>query len=120
LLPPNGFLTSGIRCPGLDIRLHDHNRAESVKRVLERDWVTGYLVQTWYDLQKPLYDVMNLEKWGAYFILMIIVLVAVLNIVGTLTMVVIQKQRDIGLLRSIGFRKKDIMSVFSGRVGMWG
>jgi lipoprotein-releasing system permease protein len=97
---------------GLDIRLHDHNRADAVKRTLERELGTGYRVQTWYDLQKPLYDVMNLEKWGAYFILMIIVLVAVLNIVGTLTMVVIQKQRDIGLLRSIGFRKKDIMSVF--------
>ncbi len=97
---------------GLDIRLVDHNRADAVKRVLERDLGDGFRVQTWYDLQKPLYDVMNLEKWGAYFILMIIVLVAVLNIVGTLTMVVIQKKRDIGLLRSIGFRKKDIMSVF--------
>ena len=97
---------------GLDIRLHDHNRAEAVKRVLEQELGEHFLVQTWYDLQKPLYDVMNLEKWGAYFILMIIVLVAVLNIVGSLTMVVIQKQRDIGLLRSIGFRRKDIMSVF--------
>jgi lipoprotein-releasing system permease protein len=97
---------------GLDIRLHDHNRAEAVKRVLEQELGEHFLVQSWYDLQKPLYDVMNLEKWGAYFILMIIVLVAVLNIVGSLTMVVIQKQRDIGLLRSIGFRRKDIMSVF--------
>ena len=97
---------------GLDIRLHDHNRAEAVKRTLQQELGEHFLIQTWYDLQKPLYDVMNLEKWGAYFILMIIVLVAVLNIVGSLTMVVIQKQRDIGLLRSIGFRRKDIMSVF--------
>ncbi len=97
---------------GLDIRLHDHNRANAVKRILQQDLGSAYRVQTWYDLQKPLYDVMNLEKWGAYFILMIIVLVAVLNIVGSLTMVVIQKQRDIGLLRSIGFRRRDVMSVF--------
>ncbi len=97
---------------GIDIRLHDHDRAEAVKQHLQRELGAGYIVLTWYDLQRPLYDVMNLEKWGAYFILMIIVLVAVLNIVGSLTMIVIQKQRDIGLLRSIGFRRKDIMSVF--------
>ncbi len=97
---------------GIDISLHDHDRAEEVKNRLEQQLGDEFHIQTWYDLQKPLYDVMNLEKWGAYFILMIIVLVAVLNIVGSLTMIVIQKQRDIGLLRSIGFRKKDVMSVF--------
>ncbi len=97
---------------GIDIRLYEHDSAQAVKQHLQRELGDGYLVQSWYDLQRPLYDVMNLEKWGAYFILMIIVLVAVLNIVGSLTMIVIQKQRDIGLLRSIGFRRKDIMSVF--------
>ncbi|MFO8030632.1 MAG: FtsX-like permease family protein [Cyclonatronaceae bacterium] len=97
---------------GIDIRLHNHGRAEAVGARLQQELGGEYRVQSWYDLQRPLYDVMNLEKWGAYFILMIIVLVAVLNIVGSLTMVVIQKQRDVGLLRSIGFRRKDIMAVF--------
>ena len=102
----------GNHVSGVDIRLHDHDMAEGIKQLLLNRLGNEYRIQTWYDLQRPLYDVMNLEKWGAYFILMIIVLVAVLNIVGTLTMVVIQKQRDIGLLRSIGFRRKDIMSIF--------
>jgi len=97
---------------GIDISLQNHEQAERVKSRLQQELGDAFLVQSWYDLQRPLYDVMNLEKWGAYFILMIIVLVAVLNIVGSLTMIVIQKQRDIGLLRSIGFRKKDIMAIF--------
>lgn len=97
---------------GIDIRLYDHEKADVVKAGLQQQLGDDFRVQTWYDLQRPLYDVMNLEKWGAYFILMIIVLVAVLNIVGSLTMIVIQKKRDIGLLRSIGYRKKDIMSIF--------
>lgn len=97
---------------GVDISLHDHEKAETVKSLLQKKLGDQYSVLTWYDLQRPLYDVMNLEKWGAYFILMIIVLVAVLNIVGSLTMIVIQKQRDIGLLRSIGFRKNDIKYIF--------
>src|SRR5699024_2740751 len=69
-------------------------------------------VSTWYDLQKPLYDVMYLEKWGSYLILMIIVLVAVLNIVGSLTMIVIQKQRDIGVLLTMGYKPADIRNIF--------
>ncbi|MCH8568814.1 MAG: FtsX-like permease family protein [Balneolales bacterium] len=97
---------------GYELLLTDHQRAEEVKQDLQLMLGDGFLIQTWYDIQKPLYDVMNLEKWGAYIILMIIVLVAVLNIVGSLTMIVIQKTRDIALLRSIGFTQKNIRSVF--------
>ena len=97
---------------GIDIRLHEHEKAFAVKKKLQSDLGDSYQVLSWYDLQKPLYDVMNLEKWGAYFILMIIVLVAVLNIVGSLTMIVIQKRRDIGLLRAIGYQRKEIMAIF--------
>ncbi len=97
---------------GIDIKLRDHNRADAVKASLSDMFGDEYSVQTWYDLQRPLYEVMDLEKWGAYFILMIIVLVAVLNIIGSLTMVVLQKTRDIGILRSYGFTSRDIRSIF--------
>ncbi|MEX0680566.1 MAG: FtsX-like permease family protein [Balneolales bacterium] len=100
------------RISGIDISLHNHEQAKQMKQILEQSLGPDFKVQTWYDLQRPLYDVMNLEKWGAYFILMIIVLVAALNIVGSMTMIVIQKQRDIGILRSCGFRKRDIMTIF--------
>jgi lipoprotein-releasing system permease protein len=97
---------------GIDIKLNTHDRAAEVKQELQAALGPDFRVKTWYDLQKPLYDVMNLEKWAAYFILMLIVLVAVLNIVGSLTMIVIQKTRDIGLLMSYGFKKSDIKAVF--------
>lgn len=100
------------RISGFDVRLADTDAAESVKLNLERVIGADYKISTWYDLQKPLYDVMYLEKWGSYFILMIIVLVAVLNIVGSLTMIVIQKQRDIGILISMGMSKSDIKKIF--------
>jgi len=69
-------------------------------------------VETWYDLKKSLYDVMQLEKWGASAILMLIVLVAAFNIVGSLTMVVIQKRRDVGVLQAMGVSRKDIRAIF--------
>lgn len=97
---------------GVDILLNDHMKAEELKPELRQLLGDDVQVKTWYDLQKPLYDVMNLEKWGAYIILTMIVLVAVLNIIGSLTMIVIQKTRDIAMLRSMGFTIADIRRVF--------
>jgi lipoprotein-releasing system permease protein len=89
--------------------------AEKVKADLQELLGDQYRIQTWYDLQKPLYDVMYIEKWGSYFILMIIVLVAVLNIVGSLTMIVLQKRRDIGVLISMGMTSKKIKRIFQSQ-----
>ncbi|MEX2639979.1 MAG: ABC transporter permease [Balneolales bacterium] len=97
---------------GIDINLEDHQQADRIKEQLTAILGDGFNIRTWYDLQRPLYDVMNLEKWGAYLILMIIILVAILNIIGSLTMIVIQKTRDIGILRSYGFKKTDIRNIF--------
>ncbi|MDZ7772728.1 MAG: FtsX-like permease family protein [Balneolaceae bacterium] len=97
---------------GVNLRLDDHQQAEQVKGELQRRLGSGYALSTWYDLQRPLYDVMYLEKWGSYLILMIIVLVAALNIVGSLTMIVIQKNRDIGVLRTIGHTPGNIRRIF--------
>lgn len=97
---------------GLDLQLTDTDRAGQVKEELQQMLGPDYRLQTWYDLQKPLYDVMYLEKWGSYLILMIIVLVAALNIVGSLTMIVIQKKKDIGVLISMGMTPKKIKQIF--------
>jgi lipoprotein-releasing system permease protein len=97
---------------GFDLKLVDTDRAHIVKDELQEILGADYEIQTWYDLQKPLYDVMYLEKWGSYFILMIIVFVAILNIIGSLTMIVIQKKRDIGVLISMGMTPKKIRKIF--------
>ena len=97
---------------GLDLRLQNTGQAESLKQSLGAELGDDFSISTWYDLQRPLYDVMYLEKWSSYVILMIIVLVAVLNIIGSLTMIVIQKNRDIGVLLTMGFTPSDIKNIF--------
>ena len=98
---------------GVDVHLQSNEQAEQVKERLAAGFSDSkYKISTWYDLQKPLYDVMYLEKWGSYLVLMIIVLVAVLNIVGSLTMIVIQKSRDIGVLLTMGLAPEQVKSVF--------
>ena len=97
---------------GIDLKLYDNEDAENVKKELSGILGGEFKISSWYDLQKPLYDVMYLEKWGSFVILILIVIVAVLNIIGSLTMIVIQKQRDIGILMSMGYSQAGIESIF--------
>lgn len=98
---------------GVELRLADIDRAGAVRDQLRRHLDPAvYRVSTWYDLQRALYDVMRLEKWGATFILMLIVVVAAFNIIGSLTMIVIEKRRDLGALRAMGATRADIRRIF--------
>jgi len=98
---------------GIELRLDDLNQAAATQRALQAVLDPArYRVQTWYDLQKSLYDVMRLEKWGASIVLILITIVAAFNIVGSLSMVVIEKRRDIGVLKAMGMRRREIRRIF--------
>lgn len=103
---------TGERVTGIDLRLDNLERAGPVKAHLQERLPSQYKVQTWYDLQQSLYDVMRLEKWGASIILGLIVIVAAFNIVGSLTMVVIEKRRDVGVLQAMGVSRANIRRIF--------
>ena len=106
------FRTDG-RVTGVELRLDNLERAAGVKAALQQKLGTDrYTVQTWYDLQRSLYDVMQLEKWGASAILGLIVIVAAFNIVGSLTMVVIEKRADVGALQAMGVSRGDVRRIF--------
>ncbi len=108
---------------GIELRLTDIETAQAVKQTLESIYPDRLRVQTWYDLQRSLYDVMRLEKWGASLILVLICLVAAFSIVGSLMMVVVEKRRDIGVLQAMGATSRDIRQLFlvqGGMIGMIG
>jgi lipoprotein-releasing system permease protein len=112
---------TGSRVTGIDLRLDNLERASAVKAHLQQQLPADrYKVQTWYDLQQSLYDVMRLEKWGASAILGLIVIVAAFNIVGSLTMVVIEKRRDVGVLQAMGVSGKNIRRIFLLEGGLIG
>ena len=104
----------GIRnISGYEIRLNDINDSELIKNNLVSQLnAEHFSVYTWYDMHKDFYDVMQIERWAAFILLMLIISVATFNILGSLTMSVIEKRRDIGILRSMGARKKSILRVF--------
>jgi lipoprotein-releasing system permease protein len=98
---------------GYDIRLDDIGNSEKVKRILEVKLdLNNFSVNTWYDFHQELYSVMQVERWTAYIILSLIIAVATFNILGSLSMSVIEKKRDIGILRSMGVTENSVLKIF--------
>jgi lipoprotein-releasing system permease protein len=97
---------------GVELRLQNITHADEVKADLQQKLSSGFTVSTWYDLHKDLYSVMKIERWVAYIILCLIVGVATFNVLGSLTMGVIEKKRDIGILKSLGATRRSTMRVF--------
>ncbi|KQC13768.1 MAG: hypothetical protein APR63_07475 [Desulfuromonas sp. SDB] len=71
-----------------------------------------YVVQDWLGLNKNLFSALKLEKIVMMLVVFLIVVVAAFNIISTLIMIVMQKTREIGILRSIGVRKIDVVKIF--------
>ena len=90
--------------PGVD--------AETVQQRLETSLGNGYVVETRYEQNKSLYSIMQMEKWVIYAILSLILVVAAFNMIGALTMLVLEKKEDIGVLHAIGASRGFIKKIF--------
>ena len=97
---------------GVAVRLDALERAETVKGQLAAKLQGPYEVKTWMELNQTLFDALKLEKLTMSVILTLIVLVAAVNIVSTLIMMVIEKTRDIGILKSIGASNRSVRAIF--------
>ncbi len=102
------------RVTGLTVRLDGLEYAQEVQRALQAQVGPSYTVRTWMELNQTLFDALRLEKLTMFVILTLIVVVASANIVSTLIMMVIEKTRDIGILKSIGASGR-----FVGRIFIW-
>lgn len=97
---------------GIDVRLHSIGVSDETRDELQKELGPAYRVSTWFDLHKDLYSVMQIERWTAYIILCLIVGVASFNVLGSLTMGVIEKRRDIGVLKALGATRSSILRIF--------
>jgi lipoprotein-releasing system permease protein len=86
--------------------------ANAVKRKIKSLLGDAYLVQNKYEQNKSLYAIMNLERWVIYGVLCLILVVAAFTMIGTLTMLVLEKQKDIGVLHALGSPRSFIQRIF--------
>src|SRR5688572_11319548 len=96
----------------LQFRTDDLESAEAIADNIRAAAGKGFTTTTWIDLNKPLFSALKLEKLALFIAISLIIFVASLNIVTTLIMMVLEKERDIAILNAMGATEKTIMLVF--------
>jgi lipoprotein-releasing system permease protein len=102
----------GTRITGLQIKLDNLYQAGNVAKEIEKKLGYHYYALDWMHMHKNLFSWMALEKYAMFIVLSLIVAVAAFNIISTLIMVVIEKRKDIGILKSMGSTNTSIMKIF--------
>jgi len=97
---------------GISVKLDDYRYANTVRDKLQAALGFEYYVQTWEDARKTFLTAVMLERRVMAFILFFIIVVAGFNILAILTMIVLEKSKDIGILKALGATTQGIMSIF--------
>jgi len=106
------FLDIDDAVHGLEIRVDDIYQAGDIASELEKLLGFGYIAKDWIRMNKNLFSALKLEKTAMFIVLALIVLVAAFNIISTLIMVVMGKNKDIAILKSMGATSNSIMRIF--------
>jgi lipoprotein-releasing system permease protein len=96
----------------IEVKVEDIYGVKRLSKTIEERLGIAYQVRDWMEMHKNLYAALKLEKMAMFVILVLIILVAAFNIVGTLIMVVNDKYKDIAILKSMGARSFSIMKIF--------
>ncbi len=97
---------------GISVKLDDYRYADQVRNHLQDALGFEYYVQTWEDARRTFLTAVMMERRVMAFILFFIIMVAGFNILAILTMIVLEKSRDIGILKALGATTQGIMSIF--------
>ena len=106
------FFQMDDKVTGLGVKLDDMYRAKSVTKKIKETLEYPFSTSDWMEQNKTLFNWMTIEKWAMFVILSLIILVAAFNIISTLIMVVLEKRKEIGILKSMGATSKGIMKIF--------
>jgi lipoprotein-releasing system permease protein len=97
---------------GIELRLNDIYKAPVVREWIQKKLGFPLFAKDWMQMNRNLFSALKLEKFAMFIILILIILVASFNIVSTLIMNVIEKKREIAILKAMGATNKGIMTVF--------
>lgn len=109
------FFEMGDGVTGIEVNLKNIYEAPKLGSRIEASLGSSYRTRTWKDMYRNLFSAMKLEKMAMFVILTFIVLVAAFNIVISLIMLVMEKSRDIAILKALGATSDRIMRIFIGQ-----
>ena len=97
---------------GIELRLDDIYKAPVVRERIQKKLEFPLYARDWMQMNRNLFSALKLEKFAMFIILILIILVASFNIVSTLIMNVIEKKREIAILKAMGATNNGIMTIF--------
>src|SRR5947199_8867843 len=96
----------------IEIRVKDVNRSREIAEQIQRRLGFPYFTEDWSRLWPNLFSALQLEKTVYFLVLLLMVLIGAFNIISTLVMVVMEKKKDIAILRSMGATRESIRNIF--------
>ena len=109
------FFELGQKISGYEVFIDNLDNAPIVADNIDKELKTispYYFTQTWLDLNKPLWEALQLEKKTYFIVLLLIIIMASFSVVTTLVMIVLEKRKDVAVLKTLGATTKDIAKVF--------
>ena len=106
------FLGLGDAVSGIEVKLDDIYRARQIAESLRSRLSLPYWVRDWMQMNRNLFSALKLEKVVMFIILTLIILVAAFNIISSLIMLVMEKTRDIAILKAMGATTASIRKIF--------
>ncbi|MGE0402745.1 MAG: FtsX-like permease family protein [Kofleriaceae bacterium] len=107
------FLDRGDTIDGIEVRIGDADDTGRFLHIIGKELGPGYRIVDWRELNRSLFSALKLEKIAMFLVLGIVILVASFSIVGNLIMVVVEKAREIALLKTLGASNFGVMQLFS-------
>jgi len=96
----------------IELAISDPNEPANIEKKLVSIFGKGYTIESRYAQNRSLYSVMTMEKWAIYGILTLMLIVAAFTMIGALTMLVLEKQKDIQVLKAMGADNRLIQKIF--------
>ena len=106
------FFGDAYQLSGYEIYLRDPYKAQEIRNKIERLLGPGAIVRSWIDLNKPLFNALQVEKVGIFFVLMLMIVIASFNITSLLFMKARDKIKDIAVLRTFGLKSRQVIFIF--------
>jgi len=117
------FFSMGDHVTGIEIKTDNIYKVKEIGGEIRREMGLSYWTKDWMEMNRNLFSALRLEKIAMFIILILIVLVAAFNIISTLIMVVMEKNKDVAILKSMGAPPRSILKIFiieGGVIGVVG
>lgn len=103
----------------IELKLSEGADEDEVKKQLQNITGPGYKPESRYEQNQTAYTIMIMEKWAMYAILILVLIIASFNMIGALSLLVLEKGKDISILRAMGAEPSTIKGIFLGEGMLW-